>query len=84
MRSILSPPKEAFVYSISWSLKAGFQSLKSEPINLRLDGSVRKPARKDRAGFLRVFSDIFLKSKTKVRESFHKRMIDPTREPIWP
>ncbi|EMJ95982.1 hypothetical protein [Leptospira alstonii] len=54
------------------SLKAGFQSLQSEPFNLHLDRSLRKPARKDVTGFLRVSSDILLKPESKLRESLLK------------
>ncbi|WP_246838717.1 hypothetical protein [Leptospira stimsonii] len=54
------------------SLKAGFQSLQPEQFNIRLDGSMRKPARKDITGFLRVSSDMFLKPEARVRESLLK------------
>ncbi|TGM96531.1 hypothetical protein [Leptospira yasudae] len=54
------------------SLKAGFQSLQPEQFNLRLDSSMRKPARKDITGFLRVSSDMLLKPEARVRESLLK------------
>ncbi|TGL82628.1 hypothetical protein [Leptospira yasudae] len=54
------------------SLKAGFQSLQPEQFNLRLDSSMRRPARKDITGFLRVSSDMFLKPEARVRESLLK------------
>lgn len=54
------------------SLKAGFQSLQPEQFNLRLDSSMRKPARRDITGFLRVSSDMLLKPEARVRESLLK------------
>ncbi|WP_232380822.1 hypothetical protein [Leptospira ainlahdjerensis] len=54
------------------SLKAGFQSLQPDPFNVRLDSSMKKPARRDITGFLRVSSDILLKPEARVRESLLK------------